>query len=125
MPGSLPALDHIHNEHQWRRYMQAQYHWRWKLYFAKTTKGAWHGVKYLGCYLKRPPVSAYHLQHFCGGAVIRHYLDHWKEKHKRQTLSKEEIIGRYVSHVPARHVKMVRSLDFLANRKWGTWFPLV
>lgn len=63
--------------------MQAQYHWRWKLHFAKTTRVAWHSVKYLGRYLVRPSVSAYHLQHYCGGAVIHHYLDHWTGKHKR------------------------------------------
>ncbi|WGM13640.1 hypothetical protein QE197_24260 (plasmid) [Arsenophonus nasoniae] len=28
------------------------------MHFAKKTKGAWHSVRYLGRYLKRPPVSA-------------------------------------------------------------------
>ncbi|NJD85824.1 hypothetical protein EWM60_13325, partial [Candidatus Erwinia dacicola] len=29
-------------------------------------------------------------------------------------------IGRYISHVPARHFKMVRYFGFLANRKRGS-----
>ncbi|WGM18183.1 transposase (plasmid) [Arsenophonus nasoniae] len=33
---------------------------------AKKTKGAWHSVKYLGRYLKRPPVSASKLRHYRG-----------------------------------------------------------
>lgn len=29
------------------------------------------------------------------------------------------MIRRYVSHIPARHFKMIRYYDFLANRKLG------
>jgi hypothetical protein len=82
-------------------------------------------VKYLGRYLKRPPVSAFRLRHYGGGEVVHHYLDHRTGKHKRQTLSQKEMIGRYISHVPARHFKMVRYSGFLANRKRGTLLPLV
>lgn len=87
--------------------------------------GAWHSVKYLGRYLKRPPVSASRLRHYVGGAVVHHYLDRRTGKHKRQTLSQEEMIGRYISHVPARHFKMVRYCGFLANRKRGTLLPRI
>nr|WP_245166500.1 transposase [Candidatus Erwinia dacicola] len=87
--------------------MQAQYGRYWKVHFAKKTRGAWHSVKYLGRYLKRPPVSASRLRHYGDGTVVHHYLDHRTGKHKRQTLSQEEMIGHYISHVPARHFKMV------------------
>ena len=125
MPGMLPGLGHIRDERRWHRYLQAQYGRYWKVYFAKKTRGAWHSVKYLGRYLKRPPVSASRLRHYCGGAVVHHYLDHRTGKHKRQMLSQEEMIGRYISHVPARHFKMVRYSGFLANRKRGTLLPRV
>lgn len=35
------------------------------------------------------------------------------------------MIGRYISHVPARHFKIVRNSKLLANRKRGTLLPLV
>ena len=57
-PGSLPGLGHIRGERQWQRYLQAQYQRYWKVHFAKKTRGAWLSVKYLGRYLKRPPVAA-------------------------------------------------------------------
>nr|WP_303626988.1 transposase [Klebsiella pneumoniae] len=44
----------------------AQYGRYWKVHFAKKTRGAWHSVKYLGRYLKRPPVSASRLRHYGG-----------------------------------------------------------
>ncbi|PNM27162.1 IS91 family transposase [Yersinia enterocolitica] len=124
-PGSLPGLGHIRDETQWRRYLKAQYGRYWKVHFAKKTRGAWHSVKYLGRYLKRPPVAASQLRHYSGGAVVHHYHDHRTQQYKRQTLTQEEMIGRYISHIPARHFKMVRYYGFLSNRKRGLLLPKV
>lgn len=125
MPGMLPGLGHISDERQWRRCLQAQYGRFWKVHFAKKTRGARYSVKYVGRYLNRPPVSASRLRHYSGAAVIHHYLDHRTGKHKRQMLRQEEMIGRYISHVPARHFKMVRYSGFLSNRKRGQLLPRV
>ncbi|WP_273908724.1 transposase, partial [Enterobacter bugandensis] len=81
---------------------------RWKVHFAKKTRGAWRSVKYLGRYLKRPPVSAAKLRHYGGGAVVHHYYDHRTQQYRQQTLTQEDMIGRYISHIPAKHFKMVR-----------------
>lgn len=124
-PGSLPGLGHIRDRQQWRRYLKAQYGRYWKVHFAKKTRGAWHSVKYLGRYLKRPPVSASKLRHYSGGAVVHHYYDHRTQQHRQQTLTQEEMIGRYISHVPAKHFKMVRYYGFLSNRKRGSLLPKV
>jgi hypothetical protein len=35
------------------------------------------------------------------------------------------MLQHYVSHIPARHFKMVRYSGFLANRKQGTLLPKV
>ena len=82
-------------------------------------------MKYLGRYLKRPPVAASQLRHYRGGAVVHQYYDHNTQQHKRQKLSQEEMLWRYVSHIPSRHFKMVRYYGFLANRKRGTLLPKV
>lgn len=82
-------------------------------------------MKYLGRYLKRPPVSAAKLQHYSGGAVVHHYYDHRTQEYRQQTLTQEEMIGRYISHVPEKHFKMVRYYGFLSNRKRGSLLPKV
>ncbi|MDB9568900.1 transposase [Providencia rettgeri] len=81
-------------------------------FFAKKTRGAWHNVKYLGRYLKRPPISASQLKHYSGGTVIHHYYDHHSQQYRRQTLTQEEMIRRYVSHIPAQYFKMLRITAF-------------
>lgn len=124
-PASLPGYGHLRDEKQWRRYLDAQYRLYWKVHFAKKTRGAWRSVKYPGRYLKRPPVSAAKLRHYSGGAVGHHYYDHRTQQYRQQTLTQEEMIGRYISHVPAKHFKMVRYYGFLSNRKRGTLLPEV
>ena len=95
------------------------------MHSAKKTRGAWHNVKYLGRYLKRPPISASQLKHYSGGSVVHHYYDHHNQQYRRQTLSQEEMIRRYVCHIPARHFKMIRYYGFLANCKRGSLLPKV
>ncbi len=79
-------------------------------------------MNYLGRYLKRPPIR---LRHYSGGTVVFKYLDHRDGKHKTKTLTQEEMILRYVSHIPQHHFKMVRYYGFLSNRKRGRLLPLV
>ncbi|EBP4367410.1 transposase [Salmonella enterica] len=92
-PGKLPNPGHIRDEKQWKRYLQAQYQRHWKVHFAKKTHGAWHSVKYLGRYLKRPPVAASQLRHYRGGSVVHQYYDHNTQRHKRQKLSRKRCCG--------------------------------
>lgn len=75
-------------------------------------------MKYLGRYLNRPPVSASWLRQYNDAAVVHHYLDHRTGKHKRQTLSQEDMIGRYISQVPARHFKMERYSGFVGTDQY-------
>nr|WP_246067304.1 transposase [Arsenophonus nasoniae] len=97
-PGLLPGLGHIRDKKHWRRYLRAQYGRYWKVHFAKKNERAWHSVKYLGRYLKRPPVSASKLRHYRGGAVVHHYHDHRTGQHRQQTLPQEEMIRRYMPY---------------------------
>jgi hypothetical protein len=116
---------HIRDYREWCQFLESQYQRRWKIHFAKKTKHARQNVNYPGRYLKRPPVAASQLRHYSGGTVVHHYYDHRTGQHKIQYLSQEEMLMRYISHIPSRHFKMVRYYGFLANRKRGTLLPEV
>lgn len=45
------------------------------------------------------------------------YLDHRDGQNKTKTLTKEDMILRFVSRIPRHHFKMVRYYSFLSNRK--------
>lgn len=124
---TLPAAGygHIRDYREWCQFLESQYQRRWKIHFAKKTKHARQNVNYLGRYLKRPPVAASKLRHYNGGTVVHHYYDHRTGQHKTQYLSQEEMLMRYISHIPSRHFKMVRYYGFLSNRRRGTLLPEV
>lgn len=124
---NLPTASypHIRNYREWCQFLEVQFQRRWKIHFAKKTRNPRQSVNYLGRYLKRPPIAASKLRHYTGGAVIHHYFDHRTGRHRIQRLTQEEMLWRYISHIPSRHFKMVRYYGFLANRKRGTWLPKV
>lgn len=57
--------------------------------------------------------------------MVHHYFDHRTGRHRIQRLTQEEMLWRYINHIPSRHFKMVRYYGFLANRKRRTWLPKV
>lgn len=122
---STGSTEHIQDYRQWNFFLERQYQRYWNIYFAKKTKLLKQTVNYLGRYLKRPPISASRLRHYCGGTVVFKYLDHRDGEHKTMTLTQEEMILRYVSYIPQKHLKMVRYYGFLSNSKRGRLLPLV
>lgn len=117
---SAAGYEYIRDYREWCQFLEVQFQRRWKIHFAKKTKHARQNVNYIGRYLKRPPMAASALRHYTGGAVVHHYYDHRTQRHRRQVLSQEEMLLRYISHIPSRHFKMVRYYGFLSNRKRGT-----
>lgn len=70
-------------------------------------------------------MSAAKLRYYSGGAVVLHYYDHLTQQYRQQTLTQEEMIGRYISHVPEKHFKIVCYYGFLSNRKRSELLPKV
>nr|WP_249545026.1 transposase [Escherichia coli] len=56
---------------------------------------------------------------------MHHYYDYHTQQHRLQTLTQEDMIGRYISHIQEKHFKMVRYYGFLSSRKRGTLLPEV
>jgi len=91
----------------------------------KKTSHKSYTAKYLGAYIKKPPISASRLTHYHGGEVSFTYLDHRTKTHKRKTLDQKEMVTRILSHVPEKHFKMIRYYGFLANRVRSSLLPLI
>ena len=56
---------------------------------------------------------------------MHHYYDHSTQQHRQQALTQEDMVGRYISHVPEKYFQMARYYGFLAYRKRGKLLPLV
>lgn len=120
------SLSHITNESQWRSLVLTAGGDYWHVYMSKKTAGGKNTVKYLGRYLKKPPVAGSRLAHYAGGATLSfRYHDHNTGEQATETLTQREIVVRLKQHIPEKFFRMVRYFGFLANRVCGEKLPQV
>ncbi len=121
-----PPLSHITTESQWRSLVLTAGGDYWHVYMSKKTAGGKNTVKYLGRYLKKPPVAGSRLAHYAGGATLSfRYLDHNTGEQATETLTQRDIVARLKQHIPEKFFRMVRYFGFLANRVCGEKLPVV
>lgn len=121
-----PSLSHITTESKWRSMILAAGGDYWHVYMSKKTAGSKNTVKYLGRYLKKPPIAGSRLAHYAGGATLSfRYHDHNTGEQATETLTQQEIVARLKQHIPEKFFRMVRYFGFLANRVCGEKLPVV
>lgn len=117
LPENLASI--IHDENDWNTMLSNAYNREWIVHFAEKTKEAIHTVKYLGRYIKRPPIAASKLKHYSGGDVTFRFLNHRNNKHETKVLNQKTMIQRIIRHIPEKHFRMIRYYGFLSNRTRG------
>lgn len=121
-----PELEAKGNSLQsWNVFLDRNYNSHWNVDIAKSTSHKAHTAKYLGSYVKKPPIAAARLADYTGGDVTFTYLDHRSKSYKDLTLSQTEMMLRILNHVPEKHFKMIRYFGFLSNRLRGRLLPLI
>ncbi len=107
----------------WNDFLNTQYNRHWNVNIAKKTSHKAHTAKYLGSYIKKPPIAASRLKEYANGEVTFSYLDHNDKTHKSLTLSQTEMMLRILNHVPEKYFKMIRYYGFLSTRLRGDMLP--
>ena len=112
------SLSHITTESQWRSLVLKAGGKYWHVYMSKKTAGGRNTARYLGRYLKKPPIAASRLAHYNGGASLSfRYLDHKTGETATETLTQRELVARLKQHIPEKFFKMVRYYGFLSPAK--------
>ena len=112
-------------QEQFNQWLDQHYRKAWIVHFAKPSKNHHRNVKYLGRYIKRPPLSLSRLVHYDGKRVIFNYLNHTTDNHEQATFEAEEFIARFTQHIPDKHFRLINYYGFLANRVRGKLLPIV
>jgi hypothetical protein len=92
----------------------------WVVYAKPPFGGPAHVLEYLGRYTHRVALSNDRLLSNENGRVTFRYKDyrlHGREKHKVMTLSEEEFIRRYLSHILPPGFQKIRFFGFLSHRR--------
>ena len=80
----------------------------WVVHFSKSSKNHHTTIKYLGRYLKRPPIGETRIIEYDWKDVTFAYLDHHTKTQHQVTLPVFDFIKRLISHVPDRYFRIVR-----------------
>lgn len=115
----------IVDEPAWKKVLNDCYNQYWQVKIAKKTSHKSHTAKYLGSYLKKPPIAGSRLRHYVDENVHIDYLDHRSKTNKTMALSHEELILRVLTHVPEKHFKMLRYYGFMSNRLRGKLLDII
>ncbi len=98
-----PSLSHITTESQWRSLILTAGGDYWHVYMSKKTDGGKNTVKYLGRYLKKPPIAGSRLAHYAGSATLSfRYHDHNTGELATETLTQRDIVARLKQHIPEK-----------------------
>ncbi|UIA83078.1 IS91 family transposase [Erwinia tracheiphila] len=124
---ALPVeLMHITTDSQWRTLILTAGGQCWYVYMSKKTAGSKNTVRYLGRYLKKPPIAGSRLAHYAGGATLSfRYHDHNTGQQATERLTQHEMVRRLKQHIPEKHFRMVRYFGFLSKRVCGERLPQV
>jgi len=97
----------------------------WIVHCAKPSVNHKKNVRYLGGYIKRPPIAESKLKHYDGYELTFRYLDHRTHSYRNFKLSAEQFIAKFIQHIPDAGFRMIRYYGFLAHRLRGKLLPKV
>ena len=101
------------------------YQKKWVVHLQKQSKDHKRNVKYLGKYLKRPPIAETKILNYDGKSVTYKFFEHVSKQYKTKTLPVLEFIGRLVTHIHDKYFRSIRYYGWLSNRTRGTLLPIV
>ena len=101
------------------------YNKSWVVHLQKTCSDHKRNIKYLGRYLKRPPMAETRILAYDGQNVTYRFLDHHDKQMSTIKLPVEEFIKRLIQHIPDLHFRLIRYYNWLSNRTRGKLLPIV
>ena len=120
-----PQISHITTYAQFNQWLNMLYQKSWVVHLQIPSANHYRNVKYLGNYLKRPPIAETRINKYDGESVTYSYHDHEENCTSRTTLSVEDFIKRIIKHIPDNNFRVIRYYNWLSNRTCGGLLPLV
>lgn len=118
-------LDHIKTQSDFSAWLNPLSQKKWVVHLSKPCNNHSQNIRYIGRYLKRPPISETRILSYDGAFVTYSYHDHQKKCQRIFTLSVFDFIKRLISHIPDLHFRMIRYYNWLSNRTRGKYLPQI
>jgi hypothetical protein len=103
----------------WQRFLAKLRTHPWVVYAKQPFAEPGHLIRYLGRYVNRIAIANHRIQNIAEGQVSFTYLDNRdkaeEKSEKIMRLPAQEFIHRFLSHIPPRQFRRIRSYGFLVN----------
>ncbi len=120
-----PSLNHLTSYTSFNSWLNFLYHKNWVVHLQKKCSDHRKNIKYLGRYLKRPPMAETRIIKYDGSFVSYLFMDHHDKQRTMVTLDVEEFIKRLIRHIPDSNFRMIRYYNWLSSRNRATLLPKV
>lgn len=120
-----PTLASITTYQSFNSWLNLLYQKNWVVHLQKTSANHRKNIKYLGLYLKRPPMAETRIIKYDGNLVSFLFFDHHDKQRKITTISVEEFIARLIRHIPDSNFRMIRYYNWLSNFHRSSLLPKV
>jgi len=116
--GSLKSADFdLTDELAWQSFVAALARKDWVVYAKKTYDKPEHLVRYIARYINRVAISHHRILSIDHGRITFRYHDNRDDRDKIMTLSADEFIRRFLTHVLPKGFRRIRYFGFLVNRQ--------
>jgi hypothetical protein len=105
------------------QWLDGLYRKPWIVYFSAKTTNHSRTIKYLGRYLKRPPLSMSRINKISADSVSFNHLDHTSGQQTHSEFHSQEFLHRFLQHIPDQHQRRIRYYGFLCSRLRSTLLP--
>ena len=106
-------------------FLTKQYNKNWIMHCSKPTKDPWNTLKYLGRYIKKPPIPLSKLKQYSVDRINFKYLNHKNKKYQTDYMNTDQFIYKFTRHIPEKGMRLITYYGFLANRVRGEMLKLI
>ncbi|NQU32094.1 MAG: IS91 family transposase [Bacteroidetes bacterium] len=120
-----PSLKHVKTYDSFASWTSQFYKITWNVQLNKHNENKAINLKYIGRYVKRPPIGETRIKSYDGKNVVFEYLDHYTNSVDTMDLPVYDFIARLICHIHDKNFRVFRYYGFLANRVRSTLLPIV
>jgi len=119
------SLKQIKNYSDFNKLLDQQYQKKWNVHLQEQSSDHKQNIKYIGKYLKRPPLGETRIKKYDGKTVTYEYKDHYTDSTVLMTLPVKDFIARLITHIHDKYFRSIRYYGFLSQRTKSSLLPRV
>ncbi len=112
---SIYSKSDFNTDNGWKRFIKSLYRHNWVVYAKRPFCDPSNLLRYIGRYINRVAISNHRILSIKEGHVSFSYHDNRDDKNKVMTLTSDEFIRRFMTHILPKGFRRIRYFGFMVN----------